>query len=299
MYINVMNSALHLKYLTVAPNDLAWGTAVNSVGFQEVAPGDPYPPGNHPSRYLFSEERGRILQEYQLLYITQGRGRFRSASLQHQLSVPQGSLMLLFPGEWHTYRPLEETGWKEYWIGFNSSQMDAWVRDGFFSKTKPVWRTGLHSDIVELYEDAIRTASDQKSGFQQRLGGIVSHLLGLAWFYGRNTALSEVADQMNLAKIIVGEQFRTISAEDLARQLCMSYSNFRRIFKEYTGLPPAKYIQQIRMVKVKEALTNSNRPVKEIAFEMGYENDDYFFTAFRRLTGMTPQEYRVFTQGSK
>lgn len=294
-----MNDSLHLKYLTVGPNDRLWGTAVNSVGFQEVGPGEPYPPGNHPSRYLFSEERGRVLQEYQLLYITKGQGRFRSASLQHQVSVPQGSLMLLFPGEWHTYRPMEEAGWREYWIGFESAQMDAWVRQGFFSKSKPVWQTGLHSDIVVLYEDAIETASVQQSGFQQRLGGIVSHLLGLAWFYGKNTALSEVADQMNRAKIIIGERFRTVIPEEVAHDLCMGYSNFRRIFKEYTGLSPAKYIQQVRMGKVKEALTNSSRPVKEIAFEMGYENEDYFFTAFRRQTGMTPQEYRAFTQGRR
>ena len=294
-----MNDSLHLKYLTIGPSDLLWGTAVNSVGFQEVGAGEPYPPGNHPSRYLFSEERGRVLQEYQLLYIVKGQGRFRSAGLPHPVSVPQGSFMLLFPGEWHSYRPLEDTGWKEYWIGFESVQMDAWLRDGFFSKTKPVWQTGLHSDIVELYEDAIKTASAQQAGFQQRLGGIVAHLLGLAWFYGKNTALSEVADQMNRAKILIGENYRTIGPEEVAHRLCMGYSNFRRIFKEYTGLSPAKYIQQVRMGKVKEALTNSNRSVKEIAFGMGYENEDYFFTAFRRLTGMTPQEYRAFTQGKK
>ena len=87
--------------------------------------------------------------------------------------------------------------------------------------------------------------------------------------------------------------------QEVAHDLCMGYSNFRRIFKEYTGLSPAKYIQQVRMGKVKEALTNSSRPVKEIAFEMGYENEDYFFTAFRRQTGMTPQEYRAFTQGRR
>lgn len=292
-----MNDSLHVKYLTVGPNDLLWGTAVNSVGFQEVGPGEPYPPGNHPSRYLFSEEKGRVLQEYQLLYIVKGQGRFRSASLPHPVSISQGSLMLLFPGEWHSYRPQEDTGWKEYWIGFESTQMDAWARDGFFSKNRPVWQTGLHSDLVDLYEDAIETASSQQASFQQRLGGIVSHLLGLAWFYGKNTALSEVADQMNRAKILIGQNYRTVGPEEVARQLCMGYSNFRRIFKEYTGLSPAKYIQQVRMGKVKEALTNSIRPVKEIAFEMGYENQDYFFTAFRRLTGMTPQEYRAFTQG--
>ena len=68
--------AVHLKYLAVNPVDLQWGTAVNSVGFQEIAPGMAYPPRNHPSRYIFTIESGRVLEEYQLLYITEGRGKF-------------------------------------------------------------------------------------------------------------------------------------------------------------------------------------------------------------------------------
>ena len=271
-----MNDALHLKYLVAAPADLLWGTAINSVGFQEVGPGEPYPPSNHPSRYLFSEERGRVLEEYQLLYITKGQGTFRSQSLPHPVRVKAGTLFLLFPGEWHSYKPDPQTGWKEYWIGFKGSQMDSWVNNGFFSPRNPVWYVGLKSDIVALYNDAIDTASKQESGFQQRLGGLVSHLMSLARFYNRNEAFSEVADQINRAKILISDQFRTITPESLADQLYMGYSNFRRIFKENTTLT-----------------------VKQIAFDMGYENEDYFFTAFRRLTGMTPAQYREMTQGKK
>ena len=177
--------------------------------------------------------------------------------------------------------------------------METWVRNGFFTRAKPVWHAGLKSDVVGLYNDAIQTAIDQQSGFQQRLGGLVGHLLSLAWFYGRNEAFSEVAEMINRAKIIIAEQFRTITPEEVSRQLCMGYSNFRRSFKEYTGFSPAKYIQEVRMSKIKEALTNSSVPVKQVAFSMGYENEDYFFTAFRRLTGMTPAEYRAFTQGKR
>ena len=77
----------------------------------------------------------------------------------------------------------------------------------------------------------------------------------------------------------------------------MGYSNFRRLFKEYTGLSPAKYIQEVRFSRTKEALTNSDRSIKEIAYDMGFDNYEYFFTAFRRLAGMTPAEYRALTQG--
>ncbi|NLZ19770.1 MAG: AraC family transcriptional regulator [Bacteroidales bacterium] len=294
-----MKEALHLQYLVAAPADLRWGLAVNSVGYQEVGAGEAYPPGNHPSRYLFSEEQGRVLEEYQLLYITRGQGIFRSASLSHSVRVGQGSMFLLFPAEWHSYRPDRETGWKEYWIGFKGSQMDQWVSDGFFSPAAPVSQIGLRSEVVNLYNDAIQTASQQESLFQQRLGGIVAHLMSLARFYGRNAAFSEVVDLINRAKILISDQYRTLSPEDLARQLCMGYSNFRRIFREYTGFSPAKYIQEVKLNRAKEALTNSSLPVKQVAYEMGYDNEDYFFTVFRRMTGMTPMQYRAFTQGKK
>ena len=296
----MMNSKdIHLKYLVVNRNDLLWGLAVNSVGSQDVRPGEPYPPTGHPSRYLFTEERGRVLNEYQILYITEGQGVFRSASLSHPVHISSGTMFMLFPGEWHTYRPDRATGWKEYWIGLEGSLVEDWVRKGFFSPDKPVFHIGLHNEIVNLYEEAIEVASAQDSGFQQRLMGIVTHLMGLGIFFNRQQTFSEVSDQINRAKILIAKEYRTIHPEEIALSLSMGYSNFRKIFKEYTGFSPAKYIQEVRFAKVKEDLTNSTLPVKQVAYENGFENYDYFFTAFRRITGMTPAAYRDLTQGRK
>lgn len=289
--------AIHLKYLAVNKADLLWGLAVHSVGFQSIAPGEPYPPTGHPSRYLFSEERGRILQEYQLLYITEGRGYFRSAATGHKIPLSRGSMFLLFPGEWHTYCPDPATGWNEFWIGFDGALIDRWVENGFFSPERPVFSIGLHEDLVNLYQEAIQAATDQESGFQQRLLGIVNHLLGLSIYYERKETFSEVADLINRAKIYIAERPNAVSPEDVADYLCIGYSKFRKLFKEYTGFSPARYIQEVRLTKVKEALTNTNTPVKQIAWDMEFDNFDYFCTAFRRLTGMTPTQYRKMTQG--
>jgi len=288
---------IHLKYLAVNPLDLQWGIAVHSAGCQHIGPGEPYPPPDHPSRYLFSEERGRILNEYQLLYISQGSGRFRSASTGRWLPVHAGNLFLLHPGEWHSYRPEPETGWKEYWIGFDGPVIDSRIQNGFFTKDKPILQAGIRSDIIDLYEQAIQVATEQKSGFQPLLGSLVVHLLGLAYYYDRQEIFSEVDGLINRAKILIAHEYRTIGPEEVAARLCVGYSNFRKIFKEYTGFSPAKYIQDYRINKVKEALTNSTQPVKQIAYEMGYDNYDYFFTAFRRITGMTPTGYRKLTIG--
>ena len=293
--MDMKSEDIHLKYLAVNRNDLLWGLAVNSVGFQNVGPGKPYPPTGHPSRYLFSEERGRILNEFQVLYITEGQGVFRSATLPNPVSITAGTMFMLFPGEWHTYRPDPATGWKEYWIGFEGPLAQEIAGKGFFAPEKAVFRPGLHDEIVNLYEEAIQVASGQAS----RLMGIVVHLMGMAVFYNRQQVFSQVSDLINRAKILIARQYRTIRPEDIARELSMGYSNFRRIFKEYTGFSPAKYIQEVRFARVKESLTNSTLPVKQIAYENGFENYDYFFTAFRRIIGMTPVAYRELTQGRK
>ena len=294
--------AVHLKYLAVNPVDLQWGTAVNSVGFQEIAPGMTYPPRNHPSRYIFTIESGRVLEEYQLLYITEGRGKFYCQTLGRSkpVQVESGMMFLLFPGEWHSYHPDHQTGWKEYWIGFNGHFVDNLIERGFFSKDRPLFKVNIHEDIVAMYNDAINAAVRQESGFQQFLAGIVGRLLSLAYYYDRNSQFeeSDMARKISQAKVIIQDNYTDISPEDVASRLCMSYSTFRKTFKEYTGFSPARYISEIRMSKAKEILTNTSVSIKEVAYRLGYNNHDYFFTAFRNRTGKTPAEYRAMTQGS-
>ena len=161
-----LDSKNRKKYLTINPFDQSWGLAINSVGRQNIAESEVYPPQEHPTRYLFDTSKGRILNEYQLLYITKGRGRFSSENGgMHQ--IKEGHIFLLFPGERHTYRPDESTGWNEYWIGFNGAIMDEWVRNGFFSKESPVFNIGINEEIISMYKKAIMIADAQEANYQQ------------------------------------------------------------------------------------------------------------------------------------
>lgn len=298
-----MSESVHLKYLAVNPGDLSYGTGVNSVGFQKVGAGEPYPPLGHPQRYLFSTANGRVLSEYQLLYITEGRGVFCSEAtgLNNVIPVSRGSAMLLFPGVWHNYHPAADAGWKEYWIGFSGFAMDSKVRGGFFSPETPVLQVGMHDSMVSLYEEAIAAASEQKSGFQQLLSGIVEDLLGKAYCYDRNAAFSRqgIDGTMETAKALIASRLDGESSpREIAAELCMSYSNFRRYFRQYTGFSPSQYIRLLRMNRVKEMLTNTSVSVKEVAFRCGYVDYCNFLTSFRKLEGMTPSQYRAMTKST-
>lgn len=294
------SSKISKKYFTINPDDQIWGLAINSVGYQSIAENEVYPPNEHPTRYLFNTKTGRILNEYSILYISKGKGIFKSKSSgTHNLT--EGSMFILFPGEWHTYMPDTSTGWNEYWISFNGKIMDEWVKNGFFTQESPIFTIGPNEDVISLYKKAIMIAKAEEANYQQALAGLVCNLAGMAIYLSRNIDFkeSEVASQINLAKIAVHDRLSTISPTELADVTCMSYSKFRKIFKDYTGLSPSRYILQVRINHAKELLTNTTKSIKEIAFELGYENSDYFFIVFKKVTGVTPLAYRNYTQGKE
>ena len=91
------------KYLIANERDGQWGLTISTIGYEEIMPGDSYPTKGHADGYYFDLQKGRILNEYQLLYLTEGEGIFESTN-QKPTRIKQGDLFLLFPGEWHTYQ---------------------------------------------------------------------------------------------------------------------------------------------------------------------------------------------------
>jgi hypothetical protein len=139
------------KYLVANAHDSLWGLTISTVGYDEIGPDEDYPTHGHADGYYFNIENGRVLNEYQLLYVTEGMGIFHSASVPEAL-LKAGDLFLLFPGEWHSYHPLKKTGWKSYWIGFKGKNMDDRVRAGFLSPQKPIYHVGYSAMVNDMYQ---------------------------------------------------------------------------------------------------------------------------------------------------
>ena len=79
--------------------------------------------------------------------------------------------------------------------------------------------------------------------------------------------MSDVGQKIEQAKIIMNENVAgNVDPEELAMRLNISYSWFRRVFKEYTGYAPAKYFQELKLRKAKQLLVGTSQSVKEILF---------------------------------
>ncbi len=275
--------------------DALWGLTVSTVGIEDIAPMTDYPTKGHADGYYFDVNKGRTLQEYQLLYTAEGEGVFQSAHCKPTI-VRQGDLFMLFPGEWHTYRPVKEKGWKSYWIGFKGKNIDDRVKHNFLSPEKPIYHVGFSNEIIDLYEEAYRTALEEAAYSQQTLAGIVNHLIGVMYSLERNIMLSKNSahvDLVNKARLRIREGLEAnVTIQQIAQALGVSYSSFRKLFKEHTGFAPAMYQQNLRLQRAKELLSTTDESIKEIAYRLNFESPDYFSAKFKSQTGLTPSEFR-------
>lgn len=94
-----MKSPLHSenRYLNTPEKESIWNLNVNTIGFESISDHSFYPASGHPQGYSFNFDRGRVLHEFQVVYITRGSGKFASDHCQ-LCDIGEGSVFFFIPG---------------------------------------------------------------------------------------------------------------------------------------------------------------------------------------------------------
>jgi YesN/AraC family two-component response regulator len=92
---------------------------------------------------------------------------------------------------------------------------------------------------------------------------------------------------------------KKVSLKDAADIVCLSPKYLSRLFKERTGTNFNQYRLGIKAEKAKEMLRTTGANVDQIAYRLGYRNPESFIRIFKRITGLTPTEYRSGSGGDR
>jgi transcriptional regulator GlxA family with amidase domain len=83
-----------------------------------------------------------------------------------------------------------------------------------------------------------------------------------------------------------------ITVEELATRFAVGKRNFERRFKKATNNTPVEYIQRVKIEAAKKGLETSRKNVNEVMYEVGYSDTKAFRTVFKKITGLSPADYR-------
>lgn len=285
----------YFKYLSRTEVEEKWGFYINTAGYSRIGGNQSYPlKSDHPATHSFTWDKGRILNDYYIVFISKGSGIFETEDHQ-TYHVEAGACFLLFPGGWHRYKPSYKTGWEEYWVGFNGSYPKQLFQSGFFNKSKPVIYTGFNEDLLLAFHQMLDKIQAGSPGYHIQITGMALHILSLVY----NSTLFQAENRddghtyISKAKFILLDSIEeSINMPDLAKQLAVSYSKFRKDFTEVTGMPPHQYHLEIRLKRAAEMLAATNLAVGDIAGQTGFATVFYFSRIFKKYYGMSPNAYR-------
>lgn len=285
----------YYQYLPLSEEDENWGLSVLNNGCTRIIANQQYPYSNHPAHHYFNWENGRILNEFQIIYIAKGEGNFESSSISKR-KVDEGSIIILFPGEWHRFKPKAATGWDEYWVGFKGDVINNIIKKNFFYPEDALLHVGFKQEIIVLLTEIMEHTKKERAGYQPLVSGALLHLLG----YIYSLTKQKIFENQDLVEITVNKAIvllRTkidehLSMQKLANELQVSYAWFRKMFKLYTGIAPGQYFIQLKIEKAKMLLIDPSKSVKEISNELNFESAFYFSKLFKEKTGSSPDHYK-------
>ncbi|MDG2346141.1 MAG: AraC family transcriptional regulator [Opitutae bacterium] len=281
-------------YLPQSPAAVAWGLYILDAGYTLITPNTPYPPGEHPDDHMFCWDHGRTLDSFTLVYITHGSGTFESQS-GGKKTINAGDLFILYPGEWHRFKPNNNKGWHEHWVEFDGEQARRIMRHPALSPEQPVHSIGADESILRLFLEISEATQTQPPGFEQIIATQASQIVArlLARLQYSSTEDHDMETRIRRACLhILQHSEQTINTPQLSRDLGISHSAFRNQFKQVTGLPPGQYQIQIRLNKARRLLRNSTLSIQEIAEQLGFDSIYYFSRLFKKKTGCSPLAYR-------
>lgn len=251
----------------------------------------------HPLAFgWYPEARGHRMQRrhhpnHLLIWCVAGQGRVQVGEAQH--AVRAGDLVLLPAGQAHAYQADAKQPWSIYWVHYDG-RLAAQFSD-FLAMDAPVVQLGALPSLVAEFESllALRHAGYALPPFVHGASLLKALLTGLT---GSIARAAREAGNMDLAALNALMQRRldaTLNLDELAREAHLSKYHFVRRFRELTGHTPIQHFIYLKMQHACRLLDGTEEPVKRVAAQVGYDDPYYFSRLFKRVIGVSPQQYRA------
>ena len=263
--------------------DLSVPLRINNCGYYRIHDGQAvrttYPQGRN---------------DYQLIYIAAGKGEFHLKNGTR--IVEKGNMILYRPREQQIYRYYAADKVEVYWVHFTGSQVEGLLSHYNLPKDKNVLFIGDSPDCQWLYNQMIRELQLRRDNYDELLQMLLRHVLLIAnrCLKEREKGIENIFNEIESAIHYFNKNYnKSITIEEYAKEHFISANRFILNFKNVSGVTPQQYIIHLRISVAKERLVSTDKSIKEVAAEVGYNNALYFSRLFRKIVGLSPSDYRA------
>jgi len=236
--------------------------------------------------------RAGVRDCYGLRFVVKGRGRLLTAGREYPLET--GDLFAIWPETPFDYSDDPQAPWDLYCYSVHGPGMREYISSLGLSPENPVLPCPESEDVLARF----KTVWDYAAAGERKDPWTATALLfsltasfrtAQAAPYPAHTSEGLVGEAMTLG----GSFLETgIGVLDLADMLHVSHDNLNLAFRRHLGITPSEWLQQARLRRAKQLLTETDEKILTISAECGFKYEKYFYRFFKKHTGLTPGAWR-------
>ncbi len=243
--------------------------------------------GNMETSFPFTTDNPTGREDYYLLYMVKGRMTLLLPAGE-RIAEP-GCVLLLPPRYPYRYVFCAEEPLSYFWVHFTGSYA-ARLLEECGLRDLPLCFDAPESHVAERFRSLFHRIETPEPFLKKELACALEQLLlSVARAYAdpeRNRPL-EIS-----MRHIHAFYHRDLRVPDLAKMENLSNSRYVALFREQNGISPMGYIVGLRIRTACELLQGTDMTVKQIAYQVGYEDPFFFSKLFKKHTGVSPSAYR-------
>ena len=223
--------------------------------------------------------------EFEFHIVTNGFQEYDVAGTTYQLE--SGSFLLIYPNIPHTVT-FSKPHTQKYSITFNR-QAEV-LRNCLFGTVTE----RIISNLDFISNEALLKREISPALIENSILEILVWVLRLSGAKEKGTAQKQDENiSVSLAKQYIEDNVElNPDVKDVAKYCYFSTKQLTRLFCRYEGLTPGEYIRKRRIARIEDLLKDDSFSLKKISEIMGFNNEYYFNTFFKKYSGLPPGEYR-------
>jgi AraC-like DNA-binding protein len=261
---------------------------IHFVGYENYKDIQVYEVGrqNCPPKHSYGPiVRGRLI----LHYVVDGQGKLCLHGREYP--VQGGEIFVIYPQELAYYEADEKNPWRYLWVIFDGPKAEEILRSIGITEEQPMlYPEERSTEILAAMEKLLYECEEE----YQTIGNFYVLLQTMKSCIGASQKkIPPQQDYVDKIKRYIEYRYaEDVKVSELAEHCGLNRSYMTKCFTEDTGLSPKEYLMQYRMKKAKELLKNSELPISNVAYTVGYSDPLAFSKMGRKREGVSPLEYR-------
>lgn len=230
------------------------------------------------------------IQYYSCFVLLNGSGYYEDSHFG-QIKIQAGDLVQRFPGVTHSTLIDSDGQWLEFYLSIGHASFDALSQLNLLNLSYPVLKPTLTPDTLHHFDNLLYRL---KEADEARLPFILLDVQSLILQLHRTSNALHVNPWdtaiIDAQQLLSSHLQDDLSLEAIAKSVHLSYEHFRKLFKQKTGLSPARFRIEQR-IKQAKLLLLSQMSIKETAQLVGYQDTYAFTKQFTKSVGLPPGRY--------